>query len=44
MIIKRVSLLTILLLIAVLGCEYTKPVLQPVDTIIPLSNVEKTAL
>ncbi len=31
------SLLTLLLLIAVLGCEYTKPVLQPVDTIVPLS-------
>lgn len=37
MIIRKVSLLTTLLLIAVLGCEYTKPVLQPVDTIVPLS-------
>ena len=37
MILRKVSLLTILLLIAVLGCEYTKPVLQPEDTIIPLS-------
>ena len=37
MILRKVSLLTILLLIAVLGCEYTKPVLQPEDTIVPLS-------
>ena len=37
MIFRKVSLLTTLLLIAFLGCEYTKPVLQPVDTIVPLS-------
>ncbi len=37
MIFRKVSLLTTLFLIAVLGCEYTKPVLHPVDTIVPLS-------
>lgn len=37
MVFRKVSLLTTLFLIVVLGCEYTKPVLQPVDTIVPLS-------
>ena len=34
---RKVSPLTTLLLIVVLGCEHTKSVLQPVDTIVPLS-------
>ncbi len=37
MIFRKVSLLTTLFLIAVLGCEYTKPVMHPEDTIVPLS-------
>ncbi len=37
MILGKVSLLTILFLIMFLGCEHTKTVLQPVDTIVPLS-------
>ena len=37
MILRKVSLLTTLLLITVLGCEYTKPVMHPEDTIVPLS-------
>lgn len=34
---KKVSLLTTLFLIVFFGCEHTKSVLHPVDTIIPLS-------
>ena len=35
---RRVSLLMTLFLIVFFGCEYTKTVLQPVDTIVPLSS------
>ena len=37
MIFRKVSILTTLLLTVLFGCEHTKSVLQPVDTIVPLS-------